>query len=197
MTMRIVRTTPPAIEPVTVAEAKVHLRHFDVVEDALIGMLITAAREYAESYCGRSFITQAWRGVMDQFPCDWIEIERGPLIAVQSIVYRDMGGVAQTIVAPALPEWAIDTSGEIPRIAPGFGYTWPNALPQIGAVQVNYTAGYGPLATDVPAVVRNWILVRVNTMFENGEEIAVLQRGSVTALAHVDRLLDPVAIPRA
>lgn len=195
--MRIVRITQPAIEPVTVTEAKVHLRHFDVVEDALIGTLITAAREYAEAYCGRSFITQGWRGVMDCFPCDWIEIERSPLLSVESIVYRDMAGVEQTITTPALPAWAIDTSGEIPRIAPGFGYTWPSALPQIGAVQVNYTAGYGPLATDVPAVVRNWIMVRVNTMFENREEIAVVQRGSVTPLAYLDRLLDPISVHRA
>lgn len=195
--MRIVRTAAPSIEPVTVAEAKVHLEHFDVVHDAMLALLITAAREYAEGYCGRSFITQSWRGVMDAFPCECIEIERSPLIAVQSIVYRDMAGALQTIASPALPEWVIDTSGEIPRIAPGFGYTWPNSLPQIGAVQVNYTAGFGPAAADVPAVVRNWIMVRVNTMFENREEVAVLQRGSVTPLEHIDRLLDPVAIRRA
>lgn len=196
--MRIVQTTAPSIEPVTLAEAKVHLRQFDVVQDALISLLITAAREYAESYCGRSFITQTWRGVMDGFPCECIEFERGPLISVQNIIYRDMAGVAQTITSPTLPQYAIDTSGVIPRMAPGFGYIWPIALPQIGAVQVNYTAGYGPAATDVPPVVRNWIMVRVNTMFENREEIAVLGRGStVTPLEHLDRLLDPIVIRRA
>lgn len=195
--MRLVQTSAPSVEPVTLAEAKLHLRQIDSADDVLITSLIVAARQYAEAYCARSFITQQWRVVMDRFPCDCIEIERGPLISVQAIGYRDMGGTLQTIATPSLPSWVIDASGERPRIAPGFGYTWPESLPQIGAVFVDYTAGYGATAADVPELVKSWIKVRINTMFENREEIAVLQRGTVTALAHVDRLLDPIAIQRA
>jgi uncharacterized phiE125 gp8 family phage protein len=195
--MGIVQTAAPAVEPVTLAEAKLHLNEIDNVQDTLIGMLITAAREYAEAYCARSFITQQWRLTLDEFPCGCIELERGPVQSVDSIVFRDMAGVLQTVAGPTFPAYAIDLESPLARVAPGFGYTWPNSLPQIGAVQVNYTAGFGPTAADVPAVVRNWIMVRVNTMFENREEVAVLQRGSVTPLAHIDRLLDPVAIQRA
>jgi len=41
--------TPPT-EPVTLAEARLHLRVTDTAEDALIGVWITAAREVCEYY---------------------------------------------------------------------------------------------------------------------------------------------------
>jgi len=187
--MRLARTSPPAIEPITLAEAKVHLEVIDDSHDALITMAIAGVRRHVEGYCGRSLITQGWRLVLDCFP-RVIELERGPVQSIDSIVYTDMGGNVQTVTAPALPTYAIDLSGPLGRMTPGFGFTWPDPLQQIGAVKVNFTAGYGLAAADVPEDIRHWMLLRINTLFENREEIAVLQRGSVSALPHVDRMLD-------
>lgn len=199
--MRLIQTQAPAVEPVTLDFASLHLRQIDTVEDSLITMFLVAARRYAESYCRRSFITQGWRLVLDEFPECEIELPRGPVTAVSSIVYLDMAGVAQTIASPALPDYVFDNSGDadgvLARLSLGFGRTWPNTLPQAAAVQVNYTAGYGADPASVPEGIRHWICMRVNTLFENREEVAVLQRGSVSALPHVDRLLDPYQVLRA
>lgn len=195
--MSLVQTQAPAVEPLTLAMASLHMQVIDSVDDTLITMMIAAARRFAESYCRRSFITQGWRLTLDGFPCDEFELEMGPVQSVQSIVYRDMGGNVQTIASPALPDWAADLGADVARLAPGFGYTWPQALPQIGAVQVNYTAGYGPDPDDVPEGIRHWIAMRVKTIFDNREEVAVMQRGSVSALPYVDRLLDPYTVRRA
>ena len=113
-----------------------------------------------------------------------------PDIDSVEMIYTDMGGVERVIDSPGSPDYAIDLSGSLGRMTPGFGRIWPITLPQIGVVSIDYTAGYGDAATDVPELIRNWIMVRVNTMFENREEVAVLQRGTVSALPHVDRLLD-------
>jgi uncharacterized phiE125 gp8 family phage protein len=190
--MRETLVTAPEVEPVTLDTLKTHLRiGSDDTEHALIALMGRAARQHAESYCHSAFITQRWALVLDRFPGHVVHLPRGPVQSIDSIVYLDMGGNEQTITAPARPDFAIDLSDGCARIAPGFGRTWPETLPELGAVRINFTAGYGDDADDVPEGIRHWIMLRVNTVFENREEAAVMQRGSVSALPHVDRLLDP------
>lgn len=57
------RVSNPEIEPVTLAEMKLHLRTFgtDTTEDDKITGLIVAAREWAEDYTGRALVDQTWR----------------------------------------------------------------------------------------------------------------------------------------
>ena len=55
--------------------------------------------------------------------------------------------------------------------------------------------GYGDNATDVPAGLRHWLLMRVGTLYENREEVAILGRGKVEALPFIDGLLDPYRLP--
>lgn len=180
----------PAIEPVTLAEAKLRLEEIDFAHDALITMLIGAARSYAENYCARSFITQTRRLTLDAFPEGVLHLDFGPVLAVTSIVYVDPDGASTTVASPGAPAYTIDLSGQGGRITPGYSQSWPVTRKQIAAAQVNYSAGYGPTASDVPTGIKNWILMRVCTIFENREEVAVLQRGSVSALPYVDCLLD-------
>jgi uncharacterized phiE125 gp8 family phage protein len=207
--MPIVQIAAPGVEPVTRAEAKVFLRlDSDLTDDdTLIDTLISAARTYAEAYCGRSFITQQWRLVLDTFPSPqtfgvpwgrpWsippqaIQLERGPVQSVQSVQYLDMGGTLQTMPAS---QYTADLASPQPRITPVFGAIWPIPLPQIGAVQVNYTTGYGGAAANVPAGIRQWMLMRVATLYRNREEVAILSRGKVDPLPFVDCLLDPYRV---
>jgi hypothetical protein len=60
--------TPAAEEPVSLAEAKRHLRVESADDDALIGSLISAARQSAETLTGRQFVTARWKLVLDSFP---------------------------------------------------------------------------------------------------------------------------------
>ncbi len=60
--------TAPAEEPITLLEAKQHLRVDVDDDDALIGSLITAARQAAETLTGRQLMTARWRLVLDAFP---------------------------------------------------------------------------------------------------------------------------------
>jgi len=58
----------PAGEPITLLEAKQHLRVDVDDDDALIGSLITAARQAAETRTGRQLMTARWKLVLDGFP---------------------------------------------------------------------------------------------------------------------------------
>jgi len=220
----LIQTAEPTSEPVSLAQAKAHLRldSDNTAEDALISLLISAARRYAESYTGRSFITQGWRLVLDSFPgpgimgVPWgstytlppnaIVLERGNVQSISTIVYRDMSGATQTVVFDAASNGiqrstdgtiVADLSGAPARITPAFGRIWPIPIPEIGAVAVNYTAGYGDTAGNVPAGIAQWILMRVGTMYENREQVAILQRGKVEELPYVDSLLDPYNVVMA
>jgi uncharacterized phiE125 gp8 family phage protein len=205
--MPLVQTSLPGIEPVSLADVKANSRVIDTADDTLILLLISAARRYAESYTGRSFITQGWKLVLDSFPggcgpsvpfgTDYsmpenaILLDRGNVLSIASIGYLAMDGTQQTMPSG---DYIADLSGCPARITPVFGKIWPIPMPQIGSVQVNYTAGYGPAPTDVPEGIRHWILMRVATLFENREEVAILARGKLEPLPFVDSLLDPYMV---
>lgn len=206
--MPLMQTLAPAVEPVSLADVYLQSEIIDNAHDSMLLMLISAARQYVESYTGRSLITQKWRLVLDSFPglqsggyveygraysmpSNSILLERGNVLSVDSITYVAMDGTTQTASSSG---YVSDLSGCPARVAPKFGQIWPIAVPQIGAVTVDYTAGYGPAASDVPEGIRNWILIRVATLYENRESVAILSRGKIEPLPYMDTMLDPFGV---
>ncbi len=153
MPLQLVRDA--AVEPMSIADAKLHLRVDTTDDDVLIGALIATARRFAENLTQRALIYQAWRLVIDSFPgptltgVPWgktftlprhaIVLERSAVQQVTAINYLDMGGNPQ-VMAPA--DYIVDYTSEPCRITPVFGQIWPIPLPQIGSVSVDFTAGY-------------------------------------------------------
>lgn len=181
--------TPPTVEPITLAEAKAHLRITHTDEDALITSLISVARADAENELQRSLITQTREIARDAFPAA-IELTFGPVIAVTSVKFDDPAGIEQTL-DPAT--YRLDTYRLSGWIVPDPDYSWPETRQHVNAVRVRYTAGYGPAATDVPAPIRQWILLRIGTLFEHRESVAA--GVTVATVPYVDRLLDPYRAP--
>src|SRR5262245_61367182 len=88
--------TPPDTPPVSLDEAKAHLRVDHTDDDNYITALIAAATTYLDGWngvLGRAMITQEWELVLDAFPCgDAIEIPLGPLQDVSRVAYDDSAG---------------------------------------------------------------------------------------------------------
>jgi len=160
----------PAVEPVSLAEAKLHLRVDIADDDAYIEALIAAAREYFEGATGRALITQEWRLSLPGFPCgSEIELPRAPLQTVDHFAYTDSDGTVTHVDATT---YAADTDSEPGRIVLKYGEYWPaNTLATLNPVQVEYTAGYGDAATDVPAHMRQAIKLLVAHWYENREPV--------------------------
>jgi len=93
--MSLVQTIAPASEPITLTEAKAHLRvETDFTEDdTIIGTFISAARESCEARTGRQLVTATYALRLGGFPCgDSIELPKPPLVSVTSITYVDTDG---------------------------------------------------------------------------------------------------------
>jgi uncharacterized phiE125 gp8 family phage protein len=133
--------TPPASEPITLTEAKAHLRIDDDSEDTLISSLITAARDWCETFSGRSYIMQTWEMILDSFPDqDFISIPRPPLQAVSSIKYY---GTDNTEYTMPDTDYFVDTKSEPGRLNLAYGKSWPSTIlrPANGVI-LEFSAGY-------------------------------------------------------
>lgn len=165
--MGLLQTAAPATEPVTLTEAKSHLRVDTTDDDTLITELIKAARQVVENNTGRSLVTQTWRLSLDAFPrnSEAIRLERGPLVSVQSLTYVDTNGTTQTMAAS---KYVVDTLHIEGEVALAHGEAWPNTRGDRNAVLVNYTAGYGA-ASAVPDALKAAIKLRLGDLFANRE----------------------------
>lgn len=173
VTYRLTRLAAPAVQPVTLAEAKAFLREDGTDQDSLIGMLVTsaaAALDGADGELGRCLIAQSWRQELDRFPAGAgeIELRLPPTISVDAISYRDTAGDWQTV-----DEWQAIGLGSLSfaTVRPAAGETWPATSAEPGSVRVTFTAGFGDEAADVPADLRGLILARVATAFGIRESV--------------------------
>ena len=158
------RTTPPAAEPITLAEAKGHLRVDVADDDALIGLLITAARQAAEDRLQRTLITSTWQQVLDGFPACGaaIVLQMPPVVSVTGLQYRDAAGTLQTLDPSAYQLAAHHEPAQLLPVG-----TWPaTQAGRVGTVTVTYTAGYGATAASVPGPIKQWMLLAIGDMYE-------------------------------
>ena len=157
-------TTEPQDEPVTLAEAKLHLRVDASTEDDGISQIITAAREECEQQIDRSIAVQTLQLILDAFPDGAIKLPRGPVSSIGFVKYVAGDGTLTTLDPSA---YALDDAGIDAWVLPAYGYTWPATRLQANAVQVQYLAGWA--AASCPASLKQWILLRVGSLFEYRE----------------------------
>ena len=186
------RTSAPATEPVTQAEAQLWLKQSSDADDAIVDLLIAGARELTEEYCQRAWITQTWEYMLDSIPesadadtwkikhgwplslnvpggSDSINIPRPPLISVTSIEYYDTANTEATFSSASytLDTWGVGSMG---RVYLNSGYSWPSGLRDHNAILVTYVAGYGAAAA-VPSAVKTAMrqIIEANYDWRAGE----------------------------
>jgi uncharacterized phiE125 gp8 family phage protein len=163
--------TGPTIEPVTLPEAKLHLKiDSDTTDDNLVTALITAAREQAEKYTGRALIEQSWEYKFEEFEDDEIELPNPPAISVTSITYVDTSGVTQTLSTSV---YDLDAHTDPGRVFLKYNQLWPSTLDIENAVTITYKCGYGTAASSVPASIRAAILLIIGHLYQNRENVVV------------------------
>ena len=161
--------TSPAKEPVSLAEAKLHLKieATDTAEDSLIKRLIVVARRRAEVSTGRALVTQTWTLALDSFPGGVIDVPRPPLLSVASITYIDPEGATQTVAAD---RYRVDAQREPGRLTPAWDESWPPTRPVSNAVEVQFVAGYGT-SDKVPEDLRQALLLIVGRYYAHREDV--------------------------
>lgn len=185
--MSLVLTSGPASEPITVDEAKTHVRIDGTDEDALITSLIMTSRLHVETALGLALMTQSWTLFRDAWPRDGIvELPLSPLQAVTAV--RTLGSDETPTVVDAA-SYVVDIAGKPPRIVPN-GIDWPRPGKVVNGIEIEFTAGYGPNITDVPAPIRQALLMLVAHWYEHRDPIEI-GSPSVAIPSAVSRLLKP------
>lgn len=166
---------PVADEPITLLEARDHLRIEPYTldsdggyhpDDTLIEALIPAAREHCERFTGLALAIRTYELAMDYFPCGWIDLPMSPLIEVLSITYGDTSnGVVDNYV--------VDTYTLPGRVGPSGNSSWPQLNAELAQVKIAYRAGYGvgSDAQSLPAICRAAILLTLGHLYENREDV--------------------------
>ncbi len=154
--MSSILVTPPALEPVSLAEAKAHLRIGHVDEDAMISRLIIAARRHVEAHTGLGLIFQGWTHFRDDWPEGGVvELPLSPVIAVTQVKTWGEDDVAAS-VDPA--HYYIDRISQPPRLLLRGSRVWARPGRIGNGIEIVLTVGFGAAAGDVPAELRQAIL---------------------------------------
>jgi uncharacterized phiE125 gp8 family phage protein len=166
--MSLILTTPPATEPVSLAEAKSHLRVTHADDDAYISTLIISARRRVEARTGLRLITQGWSQFMDCWPQGGIvDVRLNPVSAISDVItYGDTDTPAT--IDPA--HYFLDATSNPPRLVFRTGRFPANPGRRAKGIELRVTAGFGT-AAQVPQELKQAILLLVADAFANrGDE---------------------------
>lgn len=166
----LVLVTAPTVEPVSLDEAKAFARIDNTADDVLVSGLITAARQYAETYTRRQFCTATWKMSLDSFytgPVSgayddlrltqpqaigatpfgspgyrWLTAIRIPVPPLQSVTSLTYVDTDGNTQTLASSQYIVDTNSETGRITSAFSTPWPYTRSVINAVNITFVAGY-------------------------------------------------------
>ena len=160
--------TAPALEPVSLDDAKAHLRLDGDDEDDLVAAAIVAARVHVEAATRRVLIEQSWRVYLDAWPRNrMVTVPVAPLLGVDAVTVYDAAGAPHTVATDA---YQVDAA-----TVPGRLVLLPSAPAPVGravnGIEIDVTAGYGVSSVAVPAPLRQAIMMLVAHWYE--------QRGAV------------------
>lgn len=182
--MAAILVEPPLVEPVSLSDAKAHMRVDGSDEDQLIGALITAARLLVERSAGLALITQKWSVLLDAWPDGQvIELPLAPVRSVDALkVYAEDD--VSTLIDPA--QYYADLASRPARLVRRSGVHWAPPGRMANGIGIDLTAGYGAAAGDVPETLRRAILLLSAHWFENRaavDEGAVLREAPLAVQA--------------
>ena len=191
--MATVQTSAPAVEPVSLVDAKAFLRIDTSDEDTLIQSLIMTSRLHIEVALGLALIQQTWSCFIDRWPpildtrsaplqpggvvftipdprarlnatADAILLPLNPVKSVDAIrVYADDG----TFASLPLDGFVADLASKPARLVRRFATASPEPGRRLNGIEIAITAGFGPAPADVPAPIRQALLLLVAHWYEH------------------------------
>lgn len=173
--MSLVMTSPPAAEPVTVADIKAHLRIDDSDEDILLASLLLTSRMHIETALSLALITQSWTLRLDRWPRGRsLELPLAPLRAVDEVRVKDASAAANIVSAES---YLVDLAARPARLV------WNNVVPPApqvpaGGIEIDLSAGFGADGESVPAPLKHAILMLAAHWYEHRDPSEIGTNGA-------------------
>lgn len=176
MIRNLTMTAQHSLEPITLAEAKAHLRVTSSADNTYIESLIKVAREKVEDDTGRAYVQADYEVLMTGFCSDGIKLPRSPIIEVAEIRYRDPDAAWQEM---DLDDVTID--GGVP--AEIHADTWPDTYKNGAVVGIEYRAGLEGTGTSpdidisakVPLKIKQAMLLIIAHLYDNRAAASALE----------------------
>jgi uncharacterized phiE125 gp8 family phage protein len=162
--MSLILTTPPAAEPLSLSEAKAHLRVTHTDDDTYISTLIVSARRRVEAATGLKLVTQGWSQFMDCWPDGgMVDVAVKPVSAITDVItFGDTDTAAP--IDPA--HYFLDASSNPARLVFRQGRNPAPPGRRAKGIELRITAGFGT-AGAVPQELKQAILLLVADQFAN------------------------------
>jgi uncharacterized phiE125 gp8 family phage protein len=181
--------TAPAVEPLSLVDAKRFLRVEHGDDDAIIASLVSAARNHVEALTRNALIVQTWRLVLDRWPDGGRIVPR--ITPLRSLAAARVFSAANDarMIDPGI--FVIDpAAGAI--AAPGWSLPVPGR--SIAGIELDIEVGFGAAASDVPPTLLQAIRILVAHWYDNrgliaiGQSVAMMP-ASVNAMISSHRVL--------
>lgn len=189
--MALILTAAPLVEPLTLDDAKHHLRVDHDADDAFITSLVKTSRLHVEAALGLALLTQSWRYQRDDWPADGIVLPLRPVQAITAISLIDIDDTAHTLDAG---DYLLDGAGSPPMIHAKSPVPPRPGRTHLG-VDIQFTAGFGDEPDAVPQPIRQAMSLLVAHWYEHREAVATGERGARIPLGVTD-LLAPYRLLR-
>lgn len=206
-------SSPPASEPVTLAEVKQFTRIDGTDNDALVTSLIVAARQWAENFTGLGFINQGWQMWLDQWPCGedqgwwdgvhdgaigmgqvpFIKLPRAPVVAVSVVTLYDDSDVGSVW---AVSNYYVDMIARPARLCLRNGASWPLPARKTNGIKIDYTVGFGTTAASVPEPIKIALRQLVTHWYDHRSMIEPTQVRALEVPMLITALLEPYRMHR-
>lgn len=159
--MTIAELMPPAVEPITLAEVKAHLRLDTDDEDALLAGLARTARCHLEVETGLCLILRTLRLYLDDWPEGRvIQIARGPVQTIETVTVYDALGAPVALNAAG---YVLDGEACPARLVLPARRASERA---VNGIEIDFSAGFGESGADVPDTLKRALLLHVAAMYE-------------------------------
>jgi hypothetical protein len=157
--MKLLLTTPPVQEPLTMDEVRSYLRLSGEHEDGLLSTLMAAARAHVETITGRALLKQRWQmDLRPPYPLSSplvrrmekhivIQLPKPPLLEIESLTVN---------------EKAILFTQEEGKVILSTRF-WDEAI------RISYWAGYGETGTSLPPDLKMAVLMATRCFYDHQE----------------------------
>jgi uncharacterized phiE125 gp8 family phage protein len=157
--------TPPVAEPVSLAEAKAHLRVMHSDEDTFISTLISTARHVIEQRYDLALMAQGWSVFADKWPMQGVF--NLPLHPVSSIIDIKIYGDDDVAATLDPAHYYLESASKPARLVLRNGRVFPPPARRVNGIEIKLTAGF----SSVPTVIKQALLIILADLYASRGDV--------------------------